>query len=212
MPKQVWKGSAVFGPLSPALVSCGDETEQNILTIGWTGIVNSHPPMTYISVRPERHSYAIIDRTGEFVINFPRADQLTGTDYCGVRSGRDEDKAKKCGFTYAPSSQISAPQIAECPLSLECRVTERKVLGSHTMFLAEIVAVQADEAYLDAKGKLDLQKANLLVYQHGEYFSTGKRCGTFGCSVMKKSTAARKRGKSAPKGAAQRKKEKHHET
>jgi len=193
MAKQVWKGSAVFGPMSPALVSCGDGEVKNILTIAWTGIVNTHPPMTYISVRPERHSYPIIDKTGEFVINFPTSAQCKEADFCGVRSGKNMDKAEKCKFTYAEASVVKAPLIAECPLSLECRVTEKKHLGTHTMFLAEIVAVQIDERLLDSKGKLNLQQAGLLSYVHGEYFALGRKCGEFGYSVMKKSTAARKK-------------------
>ena len=196
MAKQIWKGSAVFGPLSPALVSCGEGEEKNVLTVAWTGIVNSHPPMTYISVRPERHSYGIIDRTGEFVINFPTAAQSKETDFCGVRSGRDLNKAEKCGFTYGEASAVSAPLLNECPLALECRVREKIELGSHTMFLADIVAVQAEERLIDSKGKLNLQQAGLLSYAHGEYFATGRKCGEFGFSVQKKSTAARK--KNAP--------------
>lgn len=195
MAKKVWKGSAIFGPVSPAVVSCGDENEKNALTIAWTGIINSHPPMTYISVRPERHSYHIIDKTGEFVINFPTSAQAEIADFCGVRSGSKVNKAEKCGFHYAPASVVSAPQIEEFPLSLECRVTEKKELGSHTMFIAEIVAVQIDERYIDSKEKLNLQQAGMLSYLHGEYFALGRKCGGFGTSVMKKSTAKKKNAK-----------------
>ena len=186
MGKQVWKGSAVFGPLPPALVSCGDEKEKNILTVAWTGIVNSHPPITYISVRPERYSFGIIKRTGEFVINFPTSALASAADTCGVISGRDVNKAEKCGLTYEKCEKVSAPAIAECPLSLECRVTETKELGSHVMFLAEIVAVRVDERLIDSKGKLNLQQAGLISYQHGEYFATGGKRGEFGFSVRKR--------------------------
>ncbi|MBP5270382.1 MAG: flavin reductase family protein [Clostridia bacterium] len=186
MAKQVWKGSAVFGPLPPALVSCGDGETRNVLTVAWTGIVNSHPPMTYISVRPERYSYGIIDHTGEFVINFPTSALAAAADACGVLSGRKVDKAAKLGLTYEECEKVSAPAIAECPLSLECRVTEKKELGSHTMFLAEIVAVRVDERLIDSKGKLNLQQAGLISYQHGEYFATGGKRGEFGFSVKKK--------------------------
>ena len=186
MAKQVWKGSVVFGPLPPALVSCGDGETRNVLTVAWTGIVNSHPPMTYISVRPERYSYGIIDRTGEFVVNFPTSALAAAADACGVLSGRKVDKASKLGLTYEECEKVAAPAIAECPLSLECRVTEKKELGSHTMFLAEIVAVHVDERLIDSKGKLNLQQAGLISYQHGEYFATGGKRGEFGFSVKKK--------------------------
>ena len=186
MEKVVWKGSALTGPIPAALVTCGTAEKANVITIAWTGIVNSHPPMTYISVRPERYSYDIIDNSGEFVINIPTADMAKETDYCGVFTGRKVDKVKKCGFELLPGTEVSAPVISRCPLSLECRVTQKLELGSHTMFLAEILAVQVSADIIDSDGKLDLRRAGLLAYSHGDYFELGKRIGGFGFSGKKK--------------------------
>lgn len=186
MPKQFWKGSALLSPVPAALVSCGTLQTPNVLTIGWTGIVCTHPPMTYISVRPQRYSYDIIKNSGEFVINLTTAAMCRQTDLCGVKSGKDTDKFALCGFHPVPSHEISAPLIEECPVSLECRVTESKELGTHTMFLAEIVGVDIDDDYIDENGRLDMKKCGLMAYAHGEYFSLGKKLGSFGWSVRKK--------------------------
>ena len=186
MAKQFWKGSTRLAPVPAALVTCGTMEAPNVLTVGWTGIVCTRPPMTYISVRPERYSHDIIAGSGEFVINLTTSAMCRETDFCGVKSGRDTDKFAVCGFHAAPAHSVSAPLIEECPLSLECRVTESKLLGSHTMFLAEIVGIDADEKYIDSKGKLNLQQCGLMAFAHGEYFSLGRKLGDFGFSVRKK--------------------------
>ena len=186
MAKQFWKGSALLAPVPAALVSCGTVDSPNVLTIGWTGIVCTRPAMTYISVRPERFSHDIIKKSGEFVINLTTSAMCRTTDFCGVKSGKDTDKFKVCGLHAAPAHEVSAPLIEECPVSLECRVTESKLLGSHTMFLAEIVGIDADERFIDSKGKLNLQQCGLMAYAHGEYFALGRKLGDFGFSVRKK--------------------------
>jgi flavin reductase (DIM6/NTAB) family NADH-FMN oxidoreductase RutF len=186
MAKQFWKGSALLAPVPAALVSCGTVEKPNVLTIGWTGIVCTRPPMTYISVRPERYSHDLIRDSGEFVINLTTSAMCREVDFCGVRSGRDVDKLAHCGFHAELAHEVSAPVIAECPVSLECRVTESKLLGSHTMFLAEIVGIDVDERYIDSKGKLNLQQCGLAAYAHGEYFALGRKLGDFGFSVRKK--------------------------
>ncbi len=180
-------------PLPAVMVSVGDkEGNQNILTVAWTGTICTNPPMVYISVRPERYSYQMIKDTGEFVINLTTEKLAKATDYCGVRSGRDTDKWKETGLTPGPAETLLyAPVIKECPVSIECRVTEIKELGSHHMFLAEVNTVQVDESYLNEKNKFELNKTGLLAYSHGEYLGLGKKIGTFGYSIRKK----RKRGK-----------------
>jgi flavin reductase (DIM6/NTAB) family NADH-FMN oxidoreductase RutF len=181
--KTVWKGSALTGPVPPALVVCGTAERPNVLTVAWTGIVNSHPPMTYVSVRPERYSYALIDGTGEFTVNLPTSSMARETDICGTLTGAKTDKIKKCGFTLSPGTRTGVPVIAECPLSLECRVSQKLDLGSHTMFIAEILAVQVASRLIDSKGKLNLQQAGLLAFSHGEYFALGRKCGNIGFST-----------------------------
>ncbi len=186
MAKQSWKPGNMLYPLPAVMVTCADEAgKPNILTIAWTGTVCSDPPMVSISVRKERYSYELIKKSGEFVINLTTEALARATDYCGVRSGRKEDKFKRTGLTSVPADIVKAPLIAESPVNLECRVTEIKELGSHDMFLAEVVAVHADEAYMDEHGKFDLMKANPIVYSHGTYYSLGKAIGTFGYSVKK---------------------------
>ncbi len=186
MAKVSWKGSALLAPVPAALVTCGDMEKSNIITIGWTGIVCTRPPMTYISVRQERYSHDIILDSGEFVINLTTSAMVRQTDLCGVKSGRDIDKFAVCGFHKAPAKIVAPPLIEECPVSLECRVTESRILGTHTMFLAEIVGVDAEEKYIDSKGKLNLQQCGLAAYAHGEYFALGRKLGDFGFSVKKK--------------------------
>ncbi|MDE6501807.1 MAG: flavin reductase family protein [Ruminococcus sp.] len=186
MSKQFWKGSALLAPTPAVLVTCGTMENPNVLTIGWTGICCTRPPMTYISVRPERFSHDIIEKSGEFVINLTTSAMVKQTDFCGVKSGRDLNKFEACNFHIVPSQKLSVPLIEECPVSLECRVTEVKPLGSHTMFLAEIVGVDVDEKYIDSKGKLNLQQCGLTAYAHGEYFALGRKLGDFGYSVRKK--------------------------
>lgn len=186
MAKLQWKPGTLLAPAPPALVSCGTMEEHNVLTAAWTGIVNSEPPMTYVSIRPQRHSHSIIKEKGEFVINLPTEAIVKATDLCGVKSGRDVDKFALAGLTAEPSNLVGAPGIAECPISLECKVREVTSLGSHDMFLADIVAVDVDPKYVDEKGALHMEKAGLLAYAHGAYFGLGKQLGTFGFSVRKK--------------------------
>ena len=176
----------LLAPLPAALVTCGDEENANVLTIAWTGILCTKPPMTYISVRPTRHSHKIISETGEFAINLTTSAMVRETDLCGVKSGANTDKFKLCGLHKAPASVISAPLIEESPLSLECRVVKVIPLGSHDMFMAEILCTDVDDKYLDSKGKINLQQSGIMAYSHGEYFALGRKLGSFGYSVAKK--------------------------
>jgi flavin reductase (DIM6/NTAB) family NADH-FMN oxidoreductase RutF len=174
-------------PLPAVLVSCGATPEEyNMLTVAWTGTICSDPAMCYISVRPERHSYDIIKRTGEFVINLTTEALARATDWCGVKSGKDFNKWQEMGLTPAPATVVKAPLIEESPVSIECRVKQIIPLGTHDMFIAEVVNVAVDEQYLDEKGKFDMVRAGLMAYSHGEYFTLGKSLGHFGWSVRKK--------------------------
>lgn len=183
MAKQHWKGSVLLAPVPPVLVSCGTMEHPNILTIAWTGVLNTHPPMVSISVRPTRYSYPILMEQREFVINLPTSAMCRETDFCGCRSGKDIDKFQACHFTPEPAQTVSAPLIAECPVSLECKIQSTQLLGTHELMLAEITAVNVEERYVDSKGKLNLQQMGLLAYAHGEYFSLGRKLGDFGYSV-----------------------------
>ena len=155
-----------------------------MLTVAWTGVVSTHPPMTYVSIRPSRYSYSIIEQQKEFVINLTTSAMCRETDFCGVKSGRDVDKIAACNFTLEPGQTVSTPSIEQCPVNLECKVTEAKAFGSHTMFLAEITGVNVSEQYLDSKGKLNLQQCGLMAYAHGEYFALGRKLGDFGWSDL----------------------------
>ncbi len=186
MAKQVWKPGTLLAPVPPVLVSCGTMDKSNIITIGWTGIINSHPPMTYISVRPERYSYSIIEASGQFVINLPTKRLVFAADYCGVRSGKDIDKFAKMKLTKEEATKIVAPMIAESPVNIECIVKDNISLGSHNMFIAEIVAVNVDDSAFNKLGKLDFIKCGLIAYAHGEYFTLGESLGNFGFSVKKR--------------------------
>ena len=192
MPKINWKPGTLLAPAPPALVTSGDGERSNDFTAAWTGIVCSEPPMTYVSIRRERFSHGIISETREFVINLPCEAIARATDLCGVRSGRDGDKFALAGLTREPSHQVAAPTIAECPVSLECRVREIIPLGSHDMFLADIVSVGVDPRFVDEKGALHMEKCGLLAYAHGAYFGLGKQLGTFGFSVRKKPLPSRR--------------------
>lgn len=183
--RKILNAGTLLAPLPAVMVSCGTPEKANVLTVAWTGILNTKPPMTYISVRPTRHSYGIIKESGEFVINLTTSKMVRETDFCGVKSGRDTDKLKKCGLHPAAASAVKAPLIEESPLALECRVTEIKPLGSHDMFIAEILAVNVDGRYIDSKGKINLNQAGLMAYSHGEYFALGRKLGGFGYSVAK---------------------------
>ena len=188
MDKRVWKPGNMLYPLPAVLVSVGDESGRtNILTVAWTGTICTNPAMVYISVRPERYSYPMLVKSGEFVINLTTSRLARATDYCGVRSGGDVDKWKEMNLHAGKSvSLLHAPIIEESPVNIECKVTEVKKLGSHHMFLAEVGAVQADEAHFDENDKFELNKSGLLVYSHGEYLGLGERLGSFGYSVKKK--------------------------
>ena len=187
MAKIEWKPGNMLYPLPVVMVSVTDgEGNDNIITIAWAGTISSDPAMVSISVRPTRHSYEMIKKTGEFVINLTTEELAFATDWCGVKSGRDFDKWKEMKLTKEPSKYVKAPRIAEAPVSIECKVTKMEELGVHHMFLAEVVAVHADEKYMDENDRFALNDANLLVYSHGEYYGMGEHIGKFGWSVKKK--------------------------
>ena len=183
-----WKPGTVIYPLPAVLVSCGETADEyNLVTVAWTGTVCTNPPMCYISLRPERHSYGIIRRTGEFVINLTTEATARAVDWCGVKSGRDCDKFAETGLTPLRGVAVKAPVVAEAPISIECRVKQILPLGSHDMFLAEVVNVQADERYLDPEtGRFSLERARPIVYSHGAYFRLGEFIGRFGWSVKRR--------------------------
>jgi flavin reductase (DIM6/NTAB) family NADH-FMN oxidoreductase RutF len=186
MAKIQWKPGNMIYPLPAVMVSCADKAgKSNIITVAWTGTVCTNPPMAYISVRPERHSYHMIRETGEFVINLTTKDLAFATDYCGVRSGRDVDKFAEMKLTKETASVVAAPMIGECPVNIECKVTEVKELGSHHMFLADILAVNVEKRMLEGD-KLCINRAHLCAFAHGEYYKLGERIGKFGFSVKKK--------------------------
>lgn len=190
--KKSFKPGTLLCPVPAVMVTCGDETEKNIITIGWTGIVNTDPPMTYVSVRPSRYSHGLIEKNGEFVINMTTEELAFAADYCGVKSGRDVDKFKEMKLTPVYGDVVKCPMIAEAPVNLECKVKDVKRLGTHDMFIAEIVAMHVNEEIVDEKGKIDLASAGLVSYVHGEYFGLRKSSiGRFGYSVMKAKTKKR---------------------
>lgn len=186
MSKISWKPGTMIYPIPAVLVSCGTIEKANILTIAWTGIINSDPAMTYISIRPERHSYNIIKEAGEFVINLTTKDLAFATDYAGVTSGKNVDKVKKLGLHLENSYNITAPMIKESPVSIECKVKEIKELGTHHMFIAEIVSVNVDDKYMNESGRFEMEKCDLIAYSHGRYYTLGDNIGKFGYSVKKK--------------------------
>ena len=187
MGKVNFKPGNMLYPLPAVMVSASDKKgNDNIATIAWTGTLCTDPPMAYICVRPGRHSYSMIMETGEFVINLTTEKLATATDYCGVKSGRDVDKFQEMNLTKEKAQKVKAPLIAECPVNIECKVKETKDLGSHTMFIADVVAVNVDDKYIDKTGKFNLNASDLLVYSHGEYFGLGEKIGKFGYSVDKK--------------------------
>lgn len=194
MAKQLWKPGNMIYPLPAVMVSVTDgEGHDNIITVAWTGTVCTNPAMAYISVRPSRYSYDMIRKTGEFVINLTTEKLAFATDFCGVSSGRDVDKFRKLNLTKEKAQFVSAPMIGEAPVSIECRVREVKELGSHDMFLADVLAVHADEAYIDKNNRFRLNDAGLLVYSHGEYLAGGRKVGSFGYSVKKKQQKKQKK-------------------
>jgi len=186
MGKEIWKPGNMLYPLPVVMVSMADKNgKNNIITIGWAGTICTNPPMVSISVRPERYSYPILKETGEFVINLTTKELTFATDYCGVKSGKDVDKFAEMKLTALPAKEVKAPLIGESPVNIECKVREILPLGSHHMFMADVVAVHADEKYMDEKHKFHLEKAEPIVYSHGAYFSCGEQLGTFGYSVKK---------------------------
>lgn len=194
MAKETWKAGNMLYPLPAVMVSVTDgEGNDNIITIAWAGTVCTNPPMVSISVRPSRFSYEMIKKTGEFVINLTTEKLAHATDYCGVRSGRDVDKFKEMKLTKEKADFVKAPMIGEAPVNIECRVKQVLELGSHHMFIADVLAVHADNAYMDEKNKFQLNQAKPLVYSHGEYLGVGKSLGTFGYSVKKKNNTSRKK-------------------
>ena len=186
--KESWKPGTMIYPLPAVLVTCGDTPEEwNMLTVAWTGTICTDPAMCYISVRPERASYPLIERCMEFTLNLTTKAMARATDWAGVRSGRDFDKWKETGLTPIPGEKVKSPTIDESPLSIECRVKRIEKLGSHSMFIAEVLGIRADKRYLDpVTGRLDLEKAELIAYNHGSYMELGSIVGTFGFSVRKK--------------------------
>ena len=193
MPRQYWKGAALLAPVPSVMVTCGTPERANILTIGWTGVVSTHPPKVYISVRPERHSHGIIRETGEFVINLVPSSLCRTADYVGTVTGRCVDKVRKTGLKLIESKTVAAPTLADCPLALECKVTEILPEGSHDLFLAEVTQVSVKDELLDLSGRLHLERTPLLVFSHGEYFELGRRIGPIGLSFRDKKRKRRSR-------------------
>lgn len=191
MEKEIFKGGAMLSPVPPVMVSCGNGEETNILTVAWTGTMCTNPPVTYISVRPTRHSHSIISKTGEFVINLVPSKLVSVCDTCGVKSGRDINKFEEFNLNHEKGSKVDAPIIKECPVNIECKVREVISLGTHDVFIADILAVQVDKSLIDKEGKIKLWKADLLAYAHGSYYTLGKHLGDFGFSVRKKKKARR---------------------
>ena len=185
MGKVMWKPGTFIYPLPAVMVSCGTMEESNIITVAWTGIINTNPAMVYISVRPTRYSYHIIKETKEFVINLTNKELVKATDWCGVKTGAKVDKFKEMHLTKQKGNFVACPLIKESPVSVECKVKEIKELGSHHMFIAEVLSIDADEQYIDEKGAFDISKCDLIAYSNGHYYSLGKKLGKFGFSVQK---------------------------
>lgn len=192
MSKTQWRGGALLAPVPPVLVTSGSLEAPNVCTAAWCGIVCTKPPKTYISLRPSRYSYELICQNREFVLNLPTEALVRAVDYCGVKSGRQEDKFQSCGLTPLPAFAVAPPLISESPVALECRLEQIIELGSHNMMLASVVAVAVEDALIDRRGRLELAKAGLAAYAHGEYFSLGKKIGSFGFSVRKRHPRKRK--------------------
>ncbi len=185
MARESFKPGTFLYPLPVVMVSCGDMEESNIITVAWTGIIASDPATTYVSVRKERHSYNMIKKNMEFCINLTGRDLAYSTDYAGVKSGKDMDKFETLNLTKEEGTIVKCPLIKESPVCLECKVTEIKDMGSHDMFIAEIVAVNVDKKYIDETGKFDMERCDLVAYSHGQYYTLGDKLGRFGFSVKK---------------------------
>ncbi len=186
MSKVMWKPGTFLYPIPACLVSCGTMEKSNIITVAWTGIINTNPAMVYISIRPNRYSYNIIKKQMEFVINLTTTELAYATDWCGVKSGKDVDKFKSMKLTKEKANFVKCPMIKESPVSVECKVKQIKRLGSHDMFIAEVLAINASDKYIDKNGAFDISKCNLIAYSNGGYYSLGKKVGKFGFSVAKK--------------------------
>lgn len=186
MSKQFWKPSTLLSPVPVVLVSCGSIEKPNLVTVGWTGIINTNPAMLYISLRPERYSHKIISETGEFAVNLVKSDMVKKVDQCGIYTGAKMDKFKKFLLTPSPATSLECPIVDESPINLECKVDRVIKLGTHDMFLAKIVGVDVDESLINADGKLDLRKSKLVAYSHGDYLELGRKIGSFGFSVKNK--------------------------
>lgn len=185
MARQIWKPGTLVYPVPAVLVTCSDGTKDNIFTVAWTGTICTDPAMTYISVRKERFSYDIIKKTGEFCINLTTKDLAFATDYCGVRSGKNEDKFKTLNLEKEMCKNINVPYLKKSPITIECKVKRIDELGSHDMFIAKVLSVNVDDKYIDETGKFDMQKCDLIAYSHGEYYTLGEKIGKFGFSVKK---------------------------
>ena len=186
MSKVMWKPGTFIYPIPAVMVSCGNMEKSNIITVAWTGIINTNPAMVYISVRPERYSYNLIKEQGEFVINLTNKELTRATDWCGCRTGEKFDKFKEMNLHKEKANFVKCPMIKEIPVSIECKVKEIKELGSHHMFIADVLAINADEKFIDEKGAFDIGKCDLISYANGGYYAQGKKLGKFGYSVQKK--------------------------
>ena len=192
MSKVIWKPGTFLYPIPAVMVSCGTMEKSNIITVAWTGIINTDPAMVYISVRPTRYSYNLIKEQGEFVINLTNEKLVFATDWCGVQTGAKVDKFKEMNLTKERGKFVKCPLIKESPVSVECKVKEIKELGSHHMIVAEVLSIDADEQYIDENGAFDISKCNLIAYSNGKYYSLGEKLGKFGFSVQKKKKIKRK--------------------
>lgn len=192
MSKALWKPGTFIYPLPAIMVSCGTMEKSNIITVAWTGILNTNPAMVYISVRPERYSYHLIKKQGEFVINLTNKNLARATDWCGVKTGAKVDKFKEMKLHKEKANFVKCPMIKESPVSVECKVKEIKELGSHYMFIADVLAINSDEKYIDEKGSFDISKCDLIAYSNGHYYQLGKKIGKFGFSVQKKKKKLKK--------------------
>lgn len=199
MSKVMWKPGTFLYPLPAVMVSCGTMEKSNIITVAWTGILNTNPAKVYISVRPTRYSYNLIKENREFVINLTNKQLAKATDWCGVKTGAKVDKFKKMKLHKEKANFVKCPMIKESPVSVECRVTEIKELGSHHMFVADVLAINADEKYIDEKGAFDISKCDLIAYSNGHYYSLGKKIGKFGYSVQKRKNTRKKAVKKVKK-------------
>ena len=192
MSKVIWKPGTFIYPIPAVMVSCGTMEKSNIITVAWTGIINTNPAMVYISVRPTRYSYNLIKDQGEFVINLTNKELAYATDWCGVQTGAKVDKFKEMNLTKEKGQFVKCPLIKESPVSVECKVKEIKELGSHNMIIAEVLSIDADEKYIDKNGAFDISKCDLIAYSNGKYYSLGKQIGKFGYSVQKKKKSKKK--------------------